>query len=82
MKKCTACPTAAEPMGRLRHTNALHCRPVNLARKIEAPCKGGIEDNLDPRCVDVFQKSLAHAYEMMKMAMTEMQTCIARGKRG
>jgi rubredoxin len=67
---------------RSRHTNALHCRMVNLARKIESVCKDGIEDNLDPGCVDVFRKSLAHCYEMMKLSMTEMQGHIAKGKWG
>jgi hypothetical protein len=55
---------------------------VSLAREIEAACKDGIEDNLDPGCVDVFQKSLAHAYEMMKLSMTEVQGHIAKGKWG
>ena len=73
---------AAKLVERSRHTNALHCRLVNLARKIEQVCKDGIEDNLDPGCVDVFQKSLAHAYEMMKLSMTEMQVHIAKGKWG
>jgi hypothetical protein len=53
-----------------------------LAREIEAACKDGIEDKLDPGCVDVFQKTLAHAYEMMKLSMTEVQGHIAKGKWG
>ena len=43
---------AANLVERSRHTNALHCRLVNLARKIERVCKDGIEDNLDPACVE------------------------------
>lgn len=73
---------AAGLVERSRHTNALHCRLVNLARKTEKLCKDGIEDNLDPGCVDVFQKSLAHAYEMMKLSATEIQGHIAKGKWG
>ena len=73
---------AAELVERSRHTNMLHCRLVDLSRQIEKVCKDGIEDNLDPNCVDVFQKSLAHSYEMMKLAMTEMQGHIAKGKWG
>ena len=73
---------AALLVERSRHTNALHARLVDLARQIEAVCKDGIEDNLDPGCVDVFQKSLAHSYEMMKMAMTEMQGHMGKGKWG
>jgi hypothetical protein len=49
---------------------------------MEAVCKDGIDDNLDPGCVDVFRKCLAHSYEIMKLAMTEMQAHIAKGKWG
>lgn len=73
---------AANLVERSRHTNALHCRMVNLGRKIEQVCKDGIADKLDPGCVDVFQKSLAHSYEIMKLSMTEMQAHIAKGKWG
>ncbi len=73
---------AATLVERSRHTNALHARLADLGRKIEQVCKDGIEDNLDPGCVDVFQKSLAHSYEMMKLAMTEMQIHVAKGKWG
>ena len=52
------------------------------AREIEGACKAGIEDNLDPGCVDVFRKSLERAYEIMKLSMTEMQGHIGKGKWG
>lgn len=74
--------TAAQTVERSRRTNALHARVVDLARHIERACKEGIEDNLDPGCVDVFKKSLAHSYEMMKLSMTEIQGHIAKGKWG
>ena len=91
--QCPKCGSAAEKFAilddhaaklveRSRHTNALHCGLVDLARKIERVCKDGIEDNLDPGCVDVFQKSLAHSYEIMKLSMTEIQGHIAQGKWG
>ena len=73
---------AAHLVERSRRTNALHCRLVDLARQIESVCKDGIEDNLDPGCVDAFQKSLAQSYEMMKLSMIEMQNHIAKGKWG
>ena len=74
--------TAAKTVERSRRTNALHARVVDLARQIERACKDGIEDNLDPGCVDVFRKSLQHSYEMMKLSMTEIQGHIAKGKWG
>ena len=42
----------------------------------------GIEDNLDPACVKVFEKTLAHSYEIMKLSMTEIQIHINKGKWG
>ncbi|MBU0640621.1 MAG: rubredoxin [Planctomycetes bacterium] len=73
---------AANLVERSRHTNVLHCQLVGLARKLEAACKDGIADNLDPGCVHVFETTLAHSYEIMKLAMTEMQGHIAKGKWG
>lgn len=73
---------AASLVERSRRTNALHCRLVDLARKIELVCKDGIEDALDPNCVKVFERTLGQSYEMMKLAMTEMQGHIAKGKWG
>jgi rubredoxin len=67
---------------RSRHSNMLHARLVVCAREIEGICKDGIKDNLDPGCVSVFQKSLAHAYDIMKQAMTEMQGHMGKGKWG
>ena len=72
----------ADIVERSRRTNALHCRVVDLARQIEWACREGIEDELDPGCVDVFRKSLARSYEIMKLSMTEMQGHIAKGKWG
>ena len=73
---------AADLVERSRHTNALHSRLVELARQIEWTCKDGVADDLDPGCVDVFEKSLAHSYEIMKLAMTEMQIHVRKGKWG
>ena len=73
---------AATLVERSRHTNALHCRLVDLGRQIERACKDGIEDNLDPGCVAVFQRSLASSYEIMKLSSTEMQGHVAKGKWG
>jgi rubredoxin len=73
---------AANLVERSRRSNALHCRLVDLGRQLERACKEGIEDNLDPGCVHVFKTSLAHSYEIMKLAMTEMQGHIAKGKWG
>ncbi|MFA4943576.1 MAG: rubredoxin [Lentisphaeria bacterium] len=73
---------AAALVERSRHSNCLHQKLVTLAREMEHLCNDGIQDNLDPGCVDVFRKSLAHAYEIMKLAMTETQIHMGKGKWG
>jgi rubredoxin len=72
----------AERVERSRHSNALLCRMVDLARQIERACKDGIEDSLDPGCAKVFETALAHSYEIMKLSMTEVQGHVAKGKWG
>lgn len=73
---------AATLVERSRHSNMLHAHAIGLARELETVCKDGIKDNLDPACLDVFKKSLAHAYEIMKLSMTEIQGHIGKGKWG
>lgn len=73
---------AADLIERSRHTNALHAQLIDLARQIERVCEDGIRDNLDPGCVDVFQKSLDFSYLMMKLSMTEMQGHMNKNKWG
>ncbi len=74
--------TAAKLVERSRHSNALHSHLVALCRDLECVCKDGIADKLDPGCVDVFEKSLAHSYEIMKLAMTEIQIHVGKSKWG
>jgi hypothetical protein len=73
---------AANLIERSRHTNALHAQLIDLARQIERVCEDGIRDNLDPGCVDVFEKSLQASYIQMKLSMTEMQGHMNKGKWG
>ena len=91
--KCPKCGASAERFTRLddaaaklvessRRSNMCHSRVISLAREIENACKEGIADALDPGCVDVFQKTLAASYDMMKLSMTEMQGHVAKGKWG
>lgn len=75
-------PEAAQKIERARHTNMLHQDLVRLCREMEAICKDGIEDALDPGCVDVFQKSLDKCYVIMKMSMTEQAIHVKKDKWG
>ncbi len=73
---------AATLIERSRRTNMCHARIISLAREIEGICKEGIADELDPGCTDVFKKTLAASYEMMKLSMTELQGHMSKGKWG
>ena len=73
---------AANLVERSRKTNMLHARIIDLAREIEGVCKEGIQDALDPGCVDVFNKTLFASYDMMKLSMTELAGHVAKGKWG
>ncbi|NOU35804.1 MAG: rubredoxin [Kiritimatiellaceae bacterium] len=73
---------AAKLVERSRHTNTLHAHVIDLARQLEAACNAGIKDELDPGCVDVFTKSRAMAWQMMKLSLTEMQGHMKKGKWG
>lgn len=73
---------AAELIERSRHTNALHAEVIAMARSIEELCEDGIEDALDPGCVDVFKKSRKMAWTIMKLSMTEQQGHMNKGKWG
>lgn len=74
--------SAATLVERSRRTNCLHARVISLAREIEALANEGIKDALDPGCVAVFQKALAHSYDLMKQSMTEMQGHVKKNKWG
>jgi rubredoxin len=73
---------AAKLVERSRHTNALHARLIDLARQAEMVCSDGIKDDLDPGCADVFTKCRAMAWQMMKLALTEQQLHMKKGKWG
>lgn len=73
---------AAGLVERSRKTNMLHARVIDLARQIEGVCKQGVEDALDPGCVNVFNKSMLVSYEMMKLSMTELAGHMNKGKWG
>lgn len=73
---------AAELVEHSRHTNLLLMRLATTAREIEHTCKEGIKDGLDPNCVALFGQSLSYAYEIMKLAMTEISLHNEKNKWG
>ena len=73
---------AAELVERSRRTNALLCRLVDLGRQVEWACREGLEDNLDPNCAGVFKRAQESSWEIMKLAMTEIQSHAGKNKWG
>ena len=61
-------------------TNDLHMQLIRLAMKMDAIAKAGIEDDLDPGCVKVFQYAKDCAWEIKQMTKAELAGHIAKGK--
>lgn len=61
-------------------TNDMHMQLIHLAMKMDAIASKGIEDNLDPMCVHVFEVAKTHAWEIKQMAKAELAGHIAKGK--
>lgn len=90
-KKCPKCGVSAdrfslideataEKIYRSDKTNDLHMQLIHLAMKLDKAARAGIEDNLDPGCVHVFELAKKYAWEIKQMAKAELAGHIAKGK--
>lgn len=61
-------------------TNDIHMELINLAAAMVGLCEAGIEINLDPGCVDVFEKTMKHAWEIKGLCKAELQGHMKKGK--
>lgn len=61
-------------------SNDLHMQMIRLAMKMDKLARAGIEDNLDPMCVHVFETAKKHAWEIKQMSKAELAGHIAKGK--
>jgi Rubrerythrin len=61
-------------------TNDIHMELITLAMKIEALAKEGIEINLDPPCVSVFEKAKNEAWVIKQRSKAEIAGHISKGK--
>lgn len=89
--KCPKCGVSSEHFQKMNEedaqkiyrsdkTNDYHMQLIHLAMKMEAVAKAGIEDNLDPACVHVFEHAKACAWELKQMAKAEIVGHIGKGK--
>jgi hypothetical protein len=61
-------------------TNDIHMAIIHYAMKLKALAKEGIELNLDPNCVGVFQKAHDEAWVMKQRSKAEIQGHVGKGK--
>jgi hypothetical protein len=61
-------------------TNDIHMEIAQLAMKIEKLAKEGIEINLDPPCVALFEKAKNEAWVIKQRSKAEIAGHMSRGK--
>jgi rubredoxin len=61
-------------------TNDIHMELINLAAAMIELSEVGIELNLDPGCVKVFEKTIKAAWEIKGLAKAELQGHMKKGK--
>ncbi|MGE5614740.1 MAG: rubredoxin-like domain-containing protein [Bacillota bacterium] len=70
----------AEKIIKSRRTNEIHMEIVNLAERIAALAREGIEINLDPPCVALFKDAVAETYVIKQRSIAEMEGHMKKGK--
>ena len=73
---------AAQLIERSRLSNGLHMRLHALMNEVIEVTQMGIEDNLDPRCVEIFTQAKETAALIQQRVKAEIQTHIGKGKWG
>lgn len=61
-------------------TNDIHMEIIGLAMKIKDLAREGIQLNLDPPCVSVFQQAHDEAWVIKQRSKAELAGHVARGK--
>lgn len=54
-------------------TNDIHMEIIDLAARITELCEEGIEIDLDPMCVKIFDKSKNFAWDIKQMSKAEIE---------
>ncbi len=65
-----------------RCTNYIHMELIEHMNSVLALSEGGIEENLDPNCVKLFQYAQEQAEIIKQMAKAEIVAHIGKGKWG
>ena len=72
----------AELIERSRFTNSLHMQLFGMLEQVMDIAEEGIDDNLDPACVKVFERALGMAETLTQSIKAELQGHMNKGKWG
>ena len=72
----------AQLIERSRLSNGLHMRLFTLMGEVLEVAQKGIEDNLDPRCLQIFTQAEENAQVTQQRVKAEIQSHIGKGKWG
>jgi len=75
-------PEKAQLIERSRASNLLHMQLAAILDDVRMLAEEGIDDNLDPGCVDLFKKAREQAEALSQMVKAELQTHMNKGKWG
>lgn len=70
----------AQKVNRSEYSNDLHIELIDLLNQIEDIANLGIEDNLDPSCVNIFNRAKANALLLKQYCKAEIAGHISKGK--
>lgn len=73
---------AADLIERSRKSNGLLCSLISLSEDLLALADAGIEDNLDPTCVQLYKQLRSKATELRQAAKAEIAAHMSKGKWG
>jgi hypothetical protein len=73
---------AMELVDRSRFTNSLHMGLYALLEQVMDLAEDGIDDNLDPGCVKIFEQALVQAEILQQSIKAELQGHVNKGKWG
>lgn len=73
---------AVDLIERSRFTNSLHMQLFAVLEQVMDLAEDGIDDNLDPNCVKVFERALAQAETLQQSIKAELQGHMNKGKWG
>lgn len=73
---------AVELIDRSRFTNSLHMQLYILLEQVLDVAEDGIDDNLDPGCVKIFERASEQAQILQQSIKAELQAHMNKGKWG